>query len=184
METEQPESLWINMGFLVVDTDAPLADVLEALPVPAVALNEAPRRFALSELIHLGDGNAGNRTELAVFHEPGLAIVAPPGSCFHYTGELDWPEALSRRFGRVWAFSTNCAAAALMVFDGGTCVDEVSEYKPAPADGGVLGVSTLRDEDAEIVLAAMGRLLGTSDIKALLRRGTCTLCRAEPQFSR
>ncbi len=181
METEPPESLWIDMGFLVVDTDAPLADILAALPGQAVAVNEAPRRFALAELIHLGDGNDGNQTEFAVFHEPGLAIVAPPGYCFQRTGELDWPEALSRWFGRVWAFSTNCAAASLMVFDAGTCIDEVSEMKPAPADGGVLGVSTLRDDDAEIVLAAMGRLLGTSDIKALLRRGSCTLCRAEPR---
>jgi hypothetical protein len=171
------ESLWYDLGFLVIATDASLAEVLAALPVPAAALAEAPRRFALAEKIHVGD--PPHRTEFAAVREPGWTILAPPGYCFLRTAERDWPEALSRRFGRVWAFSTSCAWAAILVFEDGVCVAEIEEGHPVPPERSILGVTTVVDDDDATVLAALGRLLGTPDVKAFFRRGTCTLCRAE-----
>jgi hypothetical protein len=171
------ESLWLELAFFVIDTDAPLDAVLASLPVRTVALSTAPRRFALAQDIHEGLCEP-NYTELAAFQEPGLTVIAPPSSVFLRTGEDDWPRALSR-LGTTWAFAISENAPRLAMYVGGERVANLDDLGAEPAGAEILGISSLDSAHLEPLFAALARLLGTADVKQLLRTGTCTQCRAD-----
>lgn len=175
------ESLWLELAFFVIDTDASLDIVLASLPVRTVALSTAARRFALAQDIHEGVCEP-NYTELAVFQESGLTVIAPPGSVFMRTGEDDWPRALSR-LGTTWAFAISENAPRLAMFVAGERVANLDDLGAEPAGAAILGVPSVDPANLAPLCAALGHLLGTDDVKQLLRTGTCTLCRADKRLT-
>jgi hypothetical protein len=94
------------------------------------------------------------------------------------TGEDDWPRALSR-LGTTWAFAISENAPRLAMYVDGERVANLDELGAEPAGAEILGVSSLDSAHLEPLFAALARLLGTDDVKQLLRTGTCTLCRAD-----
>lgn len=171
------ENLWLELAFFVIDTDASLETVLASLPVRTVRLSTASRRFALAQDIHEGVCEP-NYTELAAFQEPGLTVIAPPSSVFMRTGEEDWPRALSR-LGTTWAFAMSENAPRLAMYVAGERVANLDDLGADPAGAEILGLSSVDAANLEPLFAALGRLLGSDDVKQLLRTGTCTLCRAD-----
>jgi hypothetical protein len=171
------ESLWTEMAFYVVETQASVASVLATLPVPVTVVREAPRTYALQALIHQGTYGDTNHTSMAAIALEGKVLIAPPGGHWPRTGGTEWLRALSKAFGTVHGFNTSSANTQIVKYEAGLEVATVSEYGP-PSTGPILGVSKLVDGEDAPVWAAMEKLLGIEDVKAVLRVGECLLCEA------
>jgi hypothetical protein len=169
------DSLWTNLSFFVIEREAPDHEILASLPVRARVLGVGRRNLALAETIHLGPEGVSNYTEFAVFRASDCTVIAPPGSIFMRNGEPAWLEALSRTFGRCWAFCTGEAVSGVWRFEDGSPVAVVSSDQVDPPDG-LLGLTHIEDGEDAPVLAALALLLGTEDLRSLLRNGSCTLC--------
>jgi len=170
-----PDSLWSNVELIVVDTEAPLADVLACVPNKVELLDEVPRRILLAEKHYVNDGPL---TTGGVFQIPGFTVVVPP-TChgFGRVGYTHWPEALSKRFGQAWLFSTSLGVPGVIAFERGVQVAAVTGDETV--GDGLLGLTSVDYDRPDDILDAMGRLLG-EDVKQLIRRGTGFLYEASP----
>jgi hypothetical protein len=168
--------LWKNLSFMVLATDAPLADVLDALAIDFTIVDAAaPRRLSLGYAIH--EDAETSPCRFAVWQQPGAVVIALPASGFPRTGDAAWARALSGKYGRAWIFQTSPWSCQVVFFEHGDQVRAVTS-SGVEAEGEILGVSALSDdEDAavETVLAMMAGLLGTEDLRASCREGTCLL---------
>jgi hypothetical protein len=156
--------LWLDMVFLAVPGERPAPEIVAALPVAARLTGRGPARLALAETLH--SFNEENETRFAIISVRGHTLIAPPGADVTAKHRA-WPEALSRRFGRCYAISTDAGMGSVARFDDGVCTARVSDFE-APAEP-LLGLSgVIKDEEAE-PLSALARLLGVGDLGPLLR---------------
>jgi hypothetical protein len=126
-----------DLGFIVLDRVIASEEVARALAAPAVRTGEAPRRMALAETIHRGDGESHNQHEFAIFHHAGKTVIAKPG-WFSELGLPDMEVALSRRFGVVASFHSHGSCARITRFRDGQADGVIDDERVQP-EGGFFG---------------------------------------------
>lgn len=175
------DTLWSDMLFLAVPGRPTAEAVVAALPGRASLTHEGPRRLALAERLHRGDGSGHNRRDFAVFAEGDHTVVCPPG-VKGMTGEVDWQLALAEAFGTCFAFCTNEAALSVARFTktpSGVQRVSAEEYSPPPEP--LLGLTTKLSRATE-VLGALAQLFSVQldELPPILRRGTARFGRVRP----